>query len=175
MKKIGSGWRRPSVAAFQRNSWPVGVWRHACTRLADVDTTPSHLRHVSHEVIALHGDVAESPAPRQELEKAPTWMAGEVLVPVAHAQQFEVVLLVKRDGVVRAFTRMHAAGRDVESEARVGVDTPLEIGDADHDVVDARKHSYSSRARDPSSKRSRGSHRAAHWERVLPCRGSPSF
>ena len=55
-------------------------------------------------------------------------MAGEVLVPVAHAQQFEVVLLVKRDGVVRALARMHAAGRDVESEARVGVDTPLEIG-----------------------------------------------
>jgi hypothetical protein len=43
---------------------------------------------------------------------------------------------------------MHATGSDVEADAPVGVDTLLEIGDADHDVVDARKHSHSSRARD---------------------------
>ena len=50
----------------------------------------------------------------------------------------EVVLLVKCDGVVRALARMHAAGRDGEPEARVGVNALLEIGDADHDVVNAR-------------------------------------
>src|SRR5262245_41174935 len=43
---------------------------------------------------------------------------------------------------------MHAAGRDGEPKARVGVDALLEIGDADHDVVNARQHSNSSRTRD---------------------------
>ena len=31
--------------------------------------------------------------------------------------------------------------------ARIGVDAPLEIGAADHDMVDARQHRYSSRTR----------------------------
>src|SRR4029453_8909807 len=92
--------------------------------------------------------VAESPALRQKIKKPPTWMAGEGLVSIAHAQQFEIVLLVERDCVVRALPRMHTAGRDGEPEARVGVDALLEIRDADHDVVNARQHSDSSRARD---------------------------
>jgi hypothetical protein len=35
---------------------------------------------------------------------------------------------------------MHAAGRDIEPDAPVGIDALLEIGDADHDVVDASQH-----------------------------------
>ena len=127
---------------------PDGRLACAFARIADVDATLAHLRHVGHEVVALHGDVAESPALRQKREEAPIRMVGEVLVSVAHAQQFEVVLLVKRDGVVRALAWMHATRRDVKPEACVGIDALLEIGNADHDVVDARKHRYPSRARD---------------------------
>ena len=36
---------------------------------------------------------------------------------------------------------MHTTGRDVEPDAGVSVDALLEIGDADHDMVDARKNS----------------------------------
>ena len=69
-------------------------------------------------------------------------MAGKVPVPVVHTQQFEVVLLVKRHGIVGALAWMHATRRDVEPKAGVGVDALLEIGDADHNVIDARKHRF---------------------------------
>ncbi len=144
-------WQR--VARTQGRGLPAQLLAGGClacavARIADVDATLAHLRHVSLEVVALHGDVAQSPAPRQKLQEAPTWMAGEVRGPITYAQQFEVVLGVERAGVVRALAYMHAAGRDVEPETRVGADALLEIEDADHDVVNARQHTYSSRARD---------------------------
>ena len=137
---------RQRVARTQGRGLPaqgLAGWRlaSAVARIADVDATLAHLRHIGHKVVALHRDIAEAPALRQKLQEAPTWMAGEVLVPIAHAHQFEVVLLMERNRVVRALAWMHAARRDVEPDARVGVDALLEIGDADHDVVDARKHS----------------------------------
>src|SRR5439155_765223 len=143
-----STWNGPGPRRASASAAGPGSAGCAGARITDVDATLAHLRHVGHEVVALHGDIAQSPAARQKLQEAPTRMAGEVLVLIAYAQQFEIVLLVKRNGVVRTLAWMHTAGRDSEPEAPVGVNALLQIGDADHDVVDARQHSDSSCARD---------------------------
>ena len=67
---------------------------------------------------------------------------------------------MERDRVVGALARMHAAGRHVEPDARVGVDALLEIGDADHDVVDAGQHLWLP---------------AAYYHRVPASRRCPGF
>jgi hypothetical protein len=139
---------RPQGRGLPAQGLAGGRLAGASAGIADIDATLAHLRHVGHEVVALHSYKAQSPAPRQKFEEAPTWMAGKVLVSVAHAQQFEVVLLVKRNGIVRALAWMHAAGSDAEPKARVGVNALLQIRDAEHDVVDACQHSDASRAPD---------------------------
>src|SRR5207237_4227139 len=121
MKNSGSGVARPQGRGLPAQRLAGGRLACAVAWVTDVDATLAHPCHVGCEVVALHGDVAQSPAPRQKLEEAPARMAGEVLVPIVHAQQFEIVLLVKRDGVVRALARMHAAARGVGAEARAAV------------------------------------------------------
>lgn len=147
MKKMGSALRGPSPATFHRSSWPAGVTASALGGVADLDAAPSHRSHVRRQVIALHADVAESPAPGQELDEAGLRTAGagrRVLAAITHAQQLQIVFLMKGDGVVGAPAGMGPAGIDLESDARVGIDTPLQVGYADHDVVDAGKHDHSS-------------------------------
>src|SRR4029453_993958 len=63
-----------------------GCLASAFAGITDVDAALAHLRHVGHEVIALHSDIAQSSPLRQKLQETPTWVAGEVLISVAHTQ-----------------------------------------------------------------------------------------
>ena len=67
MKKIGSGFLAPSDAARHRSSWPPGVRRPPSVGVAHVDAARAHAGHVGGEIVALHGDVAQAAARRQEL------------------------------------------------------------------------------------------------------------
>ena len=62
------------------------------------------------------------------------------LLAIVHAEHLDVVLAMKRDGVVRAPARMHAARLRREAHAPVGRQPCFEVGDADHHVVDAGQH-----------------------------------
>src|SRR5207237_385260 len=97
----------------------------------------AHRRHVGGQVVALHDDVAQPAATGQELDEPG---AGVLVLSAPHAPQLEVVVLEEADGVVSALAVMHAARVDAEAQARVDVDALLQLGHADHDVIDAGQH-----------------------------------
>jgi hypothetical protein len=59
---------------------------------------------------------------------------------LARRQHLQVLLAVKGDGVVGAAPGVHAAGAHVEAQPRVRLHPLIEVGHADHHVVDAREH-----------------------------------
>jgi hypothetical protein len=63
---------------------------------------------------------------------------------VAHREQFDVIVVVECDRVVRAFAGMRAAGADVEAELLELCNARIEIGHANRYMVDACEHSCSS-------------------------------
>src|SRR6267142_2100712 len=109
--------------------------------IAHVDTAPSHRGHVGRQVVALQRDVAEPAAAGQELREPRVGASrSDRDAAVAKAQELEIVVLLEGDRVVGRAPRMGAPRIDVEPDARVGVDTALEVRNADHDVVDAGQH-----------------------------------
>ena len=100
----------------------------------------------------MHDDPAKAPAPRQEVQEAGVRATGrasgsQLLVPVPHAQELQVVLVVERDGVLRPPAGVDTAGLHIESQAPVGIDAVREIRHADDHVVDAGEHDPPSGAR----------------------------
>ena len=71
---------------------------------------------------------------------SPPALGRPLLGRVADRQQLEVVLVVERDRVVGALAGMDAARLDVEAQRAVLLGAPLEVGDADHEVIDAGEH-----------------------------------
>src|SRR5258708_4471259 len=145
----GPGPRRPSAWGARPPSSPRVSRGRAAAALggvADLDPAPAHRRHVGRQVVALHDDVAEAAAAGQELGEASVGASGDDGVPVAQAQQLEIVLLVEGDGVVGRPAGVGAAGIDVEADPRIRGDARVQVRDADHDVVDAGQHADSSMA-----------------------------
>src|SRR6185369_8345512 len=112
----------------------------AVDRPAQIHAARAHRRRVGREIVALDHHVAQPAAPLEKLEQPAMHIVCAVLLPVAHGEQLEIVILAEGDGVVRALAWMLAARVDVEAEAPVGLHAPAELRDADHDVVDARKN-----------------------------------
>src|SRR5262249_45567172 len=101
MKKIGSGFPAPRLAASQRSSCPPRAGPRARDRLAPVAAASSHRRHVRREIVALHRDVAKAAATGQEFGKPRVGASGSDRgARVAQAQDLEVVVLLKGDRVV---------------------------------------------------------------------------
>ena len=98
-------------------------------RVADVDTALSHLHHVGFEVVTLHGNVAQSLTPRQKIEQPPARIAGEVLVPVAHAHETAAAV---------PNARLHVLEGDGSSHA-LPVERADEVNDLLRKFVDAHR------------------------------------
>src|SRR4029450_1618593 len=113
--------------------------------VGDVDTAPAHGRHVGCQVVALHGDVAEAAAPGEVFGQAGVRASGlhgrpVVALAITQAQELQVVVLVKGNRVVGGPAGVRSAGKDAEADACVGRDALVQVGDADHDVVDTGEH-----------------------------------
>ncbi len=114
--------------------------------LAHVDPATSHRRDVCLQVVALQRDHPEAPAPVEIAGQALVRAAGRHRGAVAQAQHLDVLLAGERDRVVGGPPGMGAARVDVEPDAPVGLDPALQVGDADHHVVDAGQHRRPARA-----------------------------
>jgi hypothetical protein len=110
-------------------------------RVAHIDAAGAHCRHVRRQVVALQDDVADAPARLDVLGQVGAPALRRLLLRrVVDREELEIVLPVERERIVRALARVRAAGVDVEAHLAVLLHAPLEIGDADHDVIDASKH-----------------------------------
>src|SRR5262249_43907410 len=82
-------------------------------------------------------------AAREEVEQSRVRAAapgGVKLAGIANAHELEIVVLMKRDRIVRPAAGVDAARIDVEPEARVGIDAAVQVRDTDHHMVDAGQH-----------------------------------
>jgi hypothetical protein len=114
---------------------------------AHVHAAPAHRGDVRREVVALHDEVADPAAGLDEARQvaAPATRAAvgrPLFRRVADRQQLDVILVVERDRVVRALARVRAALLDVEPDPAVLIHAPLEIRNANHDVIYAGEHEY---------------------------------
>jgi len=89
------------------------------------------------------------------LTRSPPGGGREVSLPVVHAHQLEIALLVEGDGIVRPPAGVDTARVDVEFQTRVRIDAVLQVGDASRSHRRAaRSSSLDSADRHPA--RSRG-------------------
>ncbi len=109
--------------------------------VAHVHPATLHRLHVRRQIVTGHDHVPQPTSSGNEVDEAPGRPSRRpVLIGIAHAQQFQIVVLVEADRVVRAPPGMHTARVDIEAEPRVGLDTRVEVGHPNHDVVNSREH-----------------------------------
>jgi hypothetical protein len=155
MKKSGSGFFGPQPRGLPPELVPA-LRAPAVRDVVHVHAARAHRGDVRRQVVALQDDVADASARLDETGQvcapAPRALGGGALLRrVADRQQLEVLLFVERDRVVGAPAGMDAARLDVEAQAAVLLDTPLEAGNTNHQVVDSGEHK--AEAPDPSGYR----------------------
>src|SRR5262249_28620500 len=119
---------------------PGGSLPRAVRGTAHLDPALAHRARVGREIVALHDDEPESPAPIQKVDETALGAGREVPRSTADPGELEIVVAVEGDGVVGAPAAADAARIDVEAEPAVGLDALVEAGRTDHHVVDAGQH-----------------------------------